>query len=101
MANVFKNYTGEATTGGATVYTIPASTTGILMGLNLANKTGSQVTSSVQMGSTYIVKDAPIPAGSALGVLDGKLIAEAGEAITVTASANTAVDVIISVLEQS
>ena len=71
MANVFKNYTGEATTGGATIYTIPASTTGILMGLNLANKTGSQVTASVQLGSTYIVKDAPIPSGAALGVLDG------------------------------
>ncbi len=101
MANVFKNYTGEATTGGATVYTIPAATTGILMGLNLANKTGSQVTASVQLGSTYVVKDAPVPSGSALGVLDGKLIAEAGEAITVTASANSAVDAIVSVLEQS
>jgi hypothetical protein len=53
------------------------------------------------LGSTYIVKDAPIPSGSALGVLDGKLIAETGEAITVTASANTAVDAIISVLEQT
>jgi hypothetical protein len=101
MANVFKNYTGEATTGGATVYTIPAATTGILMGLNLANKTGSQVTASVQLGSTYVIKDAPVPSGSALGVLDGKLIAEAGEAITVTASANSAVDAIVSVLEQS
>jgi hypothetical protein len=101
MANVFKNYTGEATTGGATVYTIPASTTGILMGLNLANKTGSQVTASVQLGSVYIVKDAPVPAGSALGVLDGKLIAEAGEVVTVTSDTNSAVDVIISVLEQS
>ena len=101
MANVFKNYTGEATTGGATVYTIPAATTGILMGLNLANKTGSQITASVQLGSTYVVKDAPVPSGSALGVLDGKLIAEAGEAITVTASANSAVDAIVSVLEQS
>jgi hypothetical protein len=101
MANVFKNYTGEATTGGATVYTIPASTTGILMGLNLANKTASQVTASVQLGSVYIVKDAPVPAGSALGVLDGKLIAEAGEVLTVTSDTNSAVDVIISVLEQS
>jgi hypothetical protein len=71
------------------------------MGLNLANKTGSQVTASVQLGSTYVIKDAPVPSGSALGVLDGKLIAEAGEAITVTASANSAVDAIVSVLEQS
>jgi len=71
------------------------------MGLNLANKTGSSVTASVQLGSVYIVKDAPVPSGSALGVLDGKLIAETGEAITVTADTNSAIDVIVSVLEQT
>lgn len=101
MANTFKNYVGEATTSGATIYTVPSATTSILMGLNLANKTGSAVTASVQLGSTYVVKDAPIPAGAALGVLDGKMIAEAGETVVVTASANTAVDVIVSTLEQS
>lgn len=101
MANTFKNYVGTATTSGATIYTVPSATTSILMGLNLANKTGSAVTASVQLGSTYVVKDAPIPAGAALGVLDGKMIAEAAETVVVTASANSAVDVIVSTLEQS
>lgn len=101
MANVFKNYTGEATTSGAVVYTVPSATTGILLGLNLANKNAAAVTASVQLGSLYIIKDAPVPAGSALSVLDGKIIAEASETITVTASANSSIDAIISVMEQS
>lgn len=101
MANVFKNYTGEATTGGAVIYTVPAATTSVILGLNLANKTGAAVTASVQLGTTYIIKDASISTGWALSVLEGKVIAEATETITVTASANTAVDVIISVMEQS
>lgn len=99
MANTFKNYKGTATTGGATIYTVPASTTAVLIGMNLANKAANQITAGAQISSTYIVKDVPIPAGSALGIIDGKIIAETGETITVTASENSAVDVIISVLE--
>lgn len=101
MANTFKNYTGEATTTGAVVYTIPSATTSVFLGINLANKTSSTETVSVQLGSSYIIKDAPVPTGSALSVLDGKIIGEATETITVTASANTAIDAIISVMEQS
>lgn len=101
MASTFKNYTVEGTTTGATLYTVPASTTGVIIGLNLANKTTSAVTASVQLGTTYIIKDAPIPAGSALSILDGKIIAETTEVVTVTASANTAVDALLSVLEQA
>lgn len=101
MANVFKNYTGEATTGGAVVYTIPAATTSVFLGLNLANKSATGVTASVQIGSTYIIKDAPIPVGSSLSVIDGKIIGETGETVTITASANSSVDAIISVMEAS
>ena len=101
MASTFKNYTVEGTTGGATLYTVPASTTGVIIGLNLANKSSSAVTASVQLGSSYLIKDATIPAGSALSVLDGKIIAETTEVITVTASDDSAVDAILSVLEQS
>lgn len=101
MANTFKNYTGEATTTGATVYTVPSATTSVLLGLNLANKNASAVTASAQLGSVYIIKDAPVPAGSALSILDGKIIAEAADTIVITASANSAIDVIVSVMEQS
>jgi hypothetical protein len=101
MAQTFKNYTGEATTTGATIYTVPAATTSIVIGLNLANKTTGIVYASAQLGSTYIVKDAPIPSGGALSVLEGKIIAETTDTIVVTADSDTSVDVIVSVLEQS
>ena len=101
MANTFKNYTGQATTAGTAVYTVPASTTAVVIGLNLANTSIASKNVSVQLGSTYIIKDAPIPSGSALSALDGKIILEAAEVITVTGDTNNDVDIILSVLEQS
>jgi hypothetical protein len=102
MANTFKNYTGASIgTSPSTVYTVPASTTAVIIGLNLANRTGSSVTVDVQLGSTYIVKAAPVPTGSALSVLDGKIIAETTETIVVTSDTASSVDAIVSVLEQT
>lgn len=102
MANTFKNYTGASIgTSPTTVYTVPASTTSVVIGLNIANREATTISVSAQLGSTYIVKDAPIPAGSALSVLDGKIIAETGETIVVTSDTASSADAIVSVLEQS
>lgn len=102
MANTFKNYTSASVgTTPTTVYTVPASTTSIVIGCNVANRTGSQILVDVQLGSTYIVKGAPVPSGSALSILDGKIIAETTETIVVTSDTATSADVILSVLEQS
>jgi len=102
MANTFKNYTSASVgTTSTTVYTVPASTTAVIIGCNLANRSSSNINVDVQLGSTYIVKGAPIPSGSALSILDGKVIAEATETIVVTSDTASSADVIISVLEQS
>ena len=102
MANVFKNYTSEDVgTTETTVYTVPASTTSVLLGCNLANVTASSINVTVSLGTTVIVKDAPIPANSALGILDGKIIAEAADTIKVTSDTAASVDVVLSVMEQS
>jgi len=102
MANTFKNYTGASIgTSPSTVYTVPASTVAVIIGLNLANRTASSVTVDVQLGSTYIVKAAPVPSGSALSVLDGKIIAETTETIVVTSDTASSIDAIVSVLEQT
>lgn len=102
MANTFKNYTSASVgTSAVTTYTVPSSTTAVVIGCNLANRTGSQVEVDVQIGSTYLVKGAPVPSGSALGVVDGKIIMEAGETLNVTSDSASSVDVILSVLEQS
>jgi hypothetical protein len=102
MANTFKNYTGASIgTSPSTVYTVPAATVAVVIGLNLANRTASSVTVDVQLGSTYIVKAAPVPSGSALSVLDGKIIAETTETIVVTSDTASSIDAIVSVLEQT
>ena len=102
MANTFKNYhTASIGTSASTVYTVPSSTTAVIIGLNLANRTGSQILVDVQLSSTFIIKNAPIPGGSALSVLDGKIIAEAAETIVVTSNTASSVDAIVSVLEQT
>jgi hypothetical protein len=102
MANTFKNYVAASVgTSATTVYTVPASTTAVTIGLTVANTTASQITVDVQAAGVYVVKGAPIPAGSGLSVLDGKIILETTDTVVVTSSAATSADVILSVLEQS
>lgn len=100
--NVFKNYTSASVgTSPVTVYTVPSATTSVTIGLTIANTTTSQITVDVQAAGVYVIKDAPIPAGSALSVLDGKIILETTDTVVVTSSAATSADVILSVLEQT
>ena len=100
--NIFKNYTSASVgTSPVTTYTVPSATVAVTIGLTIANTTASQITVDVQAAGVYVVKGAPIPAGSALSVLDGKIILEAADTVVVTSSAATSADVILSVLEQS
>jgi len=102
MANTFKNYTSASVgTSPVTTYTVPASTTSVMIGCNIANTTGAQITVDVQAAGVYLVKGVPVPAGSALSVLDGKIILEAADTIVVTSDTATSCDVIASVLEQT
>jgi len=102
MANTFKNYTSSSVgTTPVTTYTVPAATTSVMIGCNIANTTGAQITVDVQAAGVYLVKGVPVPAGSALSVLDGKIILEAADTIVVTSDTATSCDVIASVLEQT
>ena len=102
MANTFKNYTSASVgTSAVTTYTVPASTTSVTIGLTVANTTAGQIKIDVQVAGVYVIKDAPIPAGSALSVLDGKIILETTDTVVVTSDTATSADVILSVLEQS
>ena len=102
MANTFKNYTSASVgTSAVTTYTVPASTTSVMIGCNISNTTTSQIVVDVQAAGVYVVKDAPIPAGSALSVLDGKIILETSDTVVVTSDTATSADVIVSVLEQT
>jgi hypothetical protein len=85
MANTFKVKTNAAMPASAgtadTVYTVPSSTTTVVIGLTLCNVHTSAVTASVKIESdtsdtetnenVTVVKDASIPAGSSLELLSG------------------------------
>ena len=57
MANTFKNYVSAAVgTGETTVYTVPSSTTAVIIGCNVANITSSQIRVTVKVADTHVVK---------------------------------------------
>lgn len=95
----FKRKAATANTAGVIVHTTPTGVTALIIGLVLANKGSSSETADVDIDGTYVVKNAPIPVGSTLSVLDGKMVVQQNEVITVTASANNAIDATISILE--
>ena len=102
MANTFKNYVSAAVgTSETTVYTVPSSTTAVIIGCNIANVTSSQIKVTVKVADTHVVKTVPVPANSAISVLDGKIIAETTDTVKVTSDTASSADVIVSVLEQT
>jgi hypothetical protein len=101
MANEFKGYKATATTSSAAVYTVPSLTTSVIIGLQAANTSAAQQSISVLHGTIYLAKDINIPTGAVMHFLDGKFVAEAGDVISIVASAGTALDVILSCMETS
>lgn len=110
MANTFKSKT-KANVGNSaqTIYTVPASTTSVIIGFNLTNVSVSDITADVfidkadvSADNVYLVKGIEIPTGTLYDFNAGnKIILETGDLIQVTSSASSSVDVILSVLEQT
>ena len=101
MANRFGNYTTEAVTTEAVVHTAPAATQTTIIGMTIANTSAAAVYVDVKLGTTYLIKQAPISVGGALIAVGGdqKVVMESGNTLSV--SGTSTVDVIISVLEIS
>ena len=76
-----------------------------IVGINLSNTTTSQILVDVYITASsadyYIIKDAPIPVGSSLQVLDGgaKIVLQSGDALKVVSSAANSCDAWISVVD--
>jgi len=108
MANTFKNKlaTGVGTSTN-TVYTCPANTTAVVIGVTLCNLKTTGVEATLQVNDTsasatsHLLKSAPVPSGSSIVVVGGeqKIVLEAGDSIRCAASAASAIDVTMSVLE--
>ena len=88
MAQNFRRYTNnDVGTSAVTSFTSDSYDT--VVGISVANITGSAVNASVYIndGSNdiYLVKNAPVPAGSSLQVLDGgaKFVVQSGDALKI------------------
>ena len=101
MANSFKTYTKRNVTADTAVMTSPAGATSTIIGLAISNVSGINTNVTVKLGTTHIVKNATVIAGSALVPIGGeqKIVVTAGQSIYVQAT--NAVDVVCSVLEQN
>lgn len=108
MANTFKLKTKAGVTTLATVYTVPASTTSIVLGLVVGNTTGSAITSTITVSSdtsdtetnadVELLTTGAIPAYSSVDVLSGsKLVLQTTDLLKVYGTG--AVDVALSIME--
>tara|TARA_Y100000310_G_scaffold341575_1_gene441159 strand:+ start:348 stop:677 length:330 start_codon:yes stop_codon:yes gene_type:complete len=107
MANDFKMVTSENIgTSPATIYTAPASKTTIVLGCDISNLTAGTILMDVEVydasatRTVMLVKDAPIPTGASIKVIDGqKLVLETGDYIRLTSDTSTSADAVCSILE--
>ena len=114
MANTFKVKTNGAMPASAgtplTLYTVPSSTTTVVIGLTLCNIHTSAVTADVQLVSdtsdtetnetVLLIKDVTIPAGASLELLTGgKVVVQATDSIKIDCSVSAKIDATLSILE--
>ena len=111
MANTFKLKTKAGIDASlVTIYTVPANTTTVIIGLTISNIKGSSATSDAQIvtasssgenaDDVYLVKDIPLPTGSSIEIMSGnKIVLEAGDIVKVKGSVTDAVDALLSVME--
>jgi len=114
MANTFKVKTNGAMPSSSgtplTLYTVPSSTTTLIIGLTLCNIHTTSVTASVQLVSdtsdtetnetVLLVKDVTIPAGSSLELLTGgKVVVQTTDIIKIDCSVTAKIDATLSILE--
>ena len=108
MANTFKLKTKAGVTSIQTVYTVPGSTTAIVLGCMIGNTTANSITCTVTVSSdtsdtetnadVELLTSKPIPGNSSLEIMGGnKIVLQTTDLFKVTASA--AVDVCLSIME--
>ena len=104
MAQDFTRYKARLTgTSAATLFTANSNDT--IVGISVANVTAGSVNASVFINDGtndfYLVKNAPIPSGSALQVLDGgaKVVVQSGDILKVVSDTASSLDTWISTVD--
>ena len=104
MAQNFRRYTNN-NVGTSVVTSFTANSYDTVVGISVANITASAVNADVYINDgtndIYLVKTAPIPAGSALQVLDGgaKFVLQSGDALKIQSDTAASLDVWVSAVD--
>ena len=107
MAKTFKNkvFNGSNTTANSdmTVYTVPSSTTTVVIGLTLSNTSSSQITVDIKLNAgqvVFLAKDIPIPAASSFEYMGGnKIVMETGHSLILQSDTANSLDTVASIME--
>ena len=111
MANTFKlKSANNLTTSLATKYTVPSSTTAVVLSISFANTSNASKTVDIQIVSdtsdtetnatVFLTKDTPIPATSALELLAGnKIVLQATDVLKVDSDVAGKIDATLSIME--
>ena len=106
MANTFKLKT-KANVGVSTsnVYVVPSATTTVVIGVTLANTSGSSINVGIGInrGSSddvKLMKSVPIPQGSSFEFMGGnKIVLETTDTFTAESDVNNSLDVALTIME--
>ena len=112
MANTFKIDTKSSVATDAVsstntnVLSAGGSATLVLLSILVSNKTGASADVDVFLVTTgddvYLLRNAPIPAGSSLELISGsKVIMESSDVLRIRTDTASAIDVAVSYLEQT
>jgi ACT domain-containing protein len=106
MANTFKRQTSNGIAATLVdIYTVPASTTAVIIGGVVSNTDASttiSTTISVNDGTNEINltgTDTPVPSGTALSFIDGKVVLQTGDVLKAKGSVAGKLDVMLSIME--
>ncbi len=88
------------------LYTVPSSTTTIILGLTLCNVHTAQVLATVEIVDTSasvtstVIKNAPIPVGGSLEIMSGnKIVVETTDIVKVSSSIADKISATMSIME--
>ena len=106
MANTFKNkvFNGDSSLANSdmAVYTVPSSTTTVVIGLTLANTSTAQITADIKLNAgdmVFLAKDIPIPAASSFEYMAGnKIVMETGHSLIVQSDTANSLDTVASIM---
>ena len=106
MANTFKLKT-KANVGVTTtaVYVVPNSTTTVVIGVTLANTTGSSINVGIGINrgsqdDVKLMKSVPIPQGSSFEYMGGnKIVLETTDTLVAESDVNSSLDVALTIME--